>query len=240
MRIFCDFDGTISIKDTTDEILNRFAAPEWEDIEQQWKNGEIGSAECMRRQIALINASKSQLDAALAEMEIDQHFPAFVRFCEGLGAPVTVISDGVDYFINSILQRNGISLLPVIANSLTINSDDTYSLSCPHANPACAKASGVCKCAKIGGGSGFTVFVGDGRSDFCAAGSANVLFAKSSLAKYCREKNIPYLPYDNFSDVQHALEAIALENPAAINPEYAKNFPPLKSLYAYGRISGRA
>ena len=206
MQIFCDFDGTISIKDTTDEILSRFASPAWEVIEEEWKFGEIGSAECMRQQIALIRATKQELNAALDELPIDPAFPEFVRYCEHLSAPLTVISDGVDYFIKRILGRYQLNYLPVIANKLNIDSDGAYYLTCPHTNPACASAAGVCKCRQIGSRTGMRVFVGDGRSDYCAAESADLLFAKSTLATYCEQKEIPYIAYQSFTDVQHALK----------------------------------
>lgn len=206
MQVFCDFDGTISVKDTTDEILSRFALPAWKLIEEEWKNGEIGSAECMRQQIALIYASKQELDIALDSLPIDPTFPDFVRFCEALGAPITVISDGVDYFIRRILGRYQLGYLPIIANQLRITGDRTYALSCPHTNPACVSAAGVCKCKQIDSRTGMRVFVGDGRSDFCAAGSADLLFAKSTLATYCEQQAIPYIPYHQFMDVQHALK----------------------------------
>lgn len=206
MQIFCDFDGTISIKDTTDEILTCFASAEWEIIEQEWKRGDIGSAECMRRQIALIHATKPELDAQLDSQSIDPTFPAFVRYCESLGAPITVISDGVDYFIRRILGRYELGYLPIIANQLRITSDHSYALSCPYTNPACSFASGVCKCTQLDSHADFRVFVGDGRSDFCAAQSADLLFAKSTLATHCEQKDIPYIPYENFADVQRALK----------------------------------
>ncbi len=205
MQVFCDFDGTISIKDTADEILSRFAAPEWETIEAEWQCGLIGSAECMRRQISLIDASRQELDAALDSLEIDPAFPAFVRFCESIGAPLTVVSDGVDYFIQRILKRNRLEHLPVIANRLAIEGERTYTLSSPYASHICASAAGVCKCRQISMGAGMRIFVGDGRSDFCAAGGADLLFAKSSLAARCAQKSIPYTPYQNFADVQSAL-----------------------------------
>lgn len=207
MQVFCDFDGTISVKDTTDEILSRFADPEWEIIEAEWKRGEIGSAECMRRQIALIRATQTELDAALDAVPIDPAFPAFVRFCAAQEIPVTVISDGVDYFIHRILVRYGLDYLPVIANHLTVVGGNHYQLSSPYTNPACDTAAGVCKCRQIGARTGTRVFVGDGRSDFCAAGSADIIFAKTALAVYCEQENIPYTPYHNFSDVQQRLES---------------------------------
>jgi 2,3-diketo-5-methylthio-1-phosphopentane phosphatase len=162
----------------------------------------------MRSQIVLIRASKIELDAALDSQPIDNTFSEFVRYCESFGAPITVISDGVDYFIKRILRRYNLAHLPVIANHLNINSDDSYSLSCPHTNPACPSASGVCKCSKLSVHDGLRVFVGDGRSDFCAAPEADIVFAKSTLSTYCEQQDIEYIPYQNFADVKLELKNI--------------------------------
>jgi len=206
MQIFCDFDGTISLKDTTDEILSKFALPEWEILEAQWKNGEIGGNECMRGQIALIRTNKQELDAELDSQPIDAHFADFVQFCESMNAPITVISDGVDYFIKRILRRHNLSHLPVIANHLSLNNDGNFSLSCPHSNPSCPSAAGVCKCSKLAAHKDLRVFVGDGRSDFCAAPEADIVFAKSTLATFCEQREIEYIAYKNFADVKSALK----------------------------------
>ena len=221
MQVFCDFDGTISIKDTTDEILTRFAQPEWEAIEDSWKKGEIGSAECMRRQIALICASKQELDSALDSVPIDMSFIEFVHFCNAQGAPVTVISDGVDYFIHRILKRYHLDHLPVIANHLTITAEEKYVLSTPHSNPACGTAAGVCKCAKVGAHSGTRVFVGDGRSDFCAVTKADFVFAKTALATHCEQQEIAYIPYQSFADIQQEMKHIIPSFIRPVSQQYA-------------------
>ena len=208
MHVFCDFDGTISCDDTTDAILTRFASAEWEEIEAQWKAGKMGSAECMQRQIALINASKPALDAALDSLEIDASFIDFVSFCESNDMPMSILSDGVDYFIRRILGRYHLNHLPVVANVLSISAQETYSLSTPYRNANCAASSGVCKCAQIAKGTGPSIFVGDGRSDFCASGAADLVFAKGSLVTYCEQQGIPYVLYSTFADVQAKLETL--------------------------------
>ena len=43
-----DFDGTISVLDVTDSLLQRFGQPGWQELEDQWERGEIGSRECMK------------------------------------------------------------------------------------------------------------------------------------------------------------------------------------------------
>ncbi len=209
MRVFCDFDGTISIQDATDFILGRFADPEWEQIEDEWKQGVIGSAECMQRQVALICATRHQLDAALDEIQIDPSFPAFAGFCRSQGIPLTVVSDGVDYFIHRILARHRLPPLPVIANQLTIcglNGRTRYHLASPFSDARCASAAGMCKCRSVGAASGMRVYVGDGRSDFCVANKPELVFAKRNLAEFCQRQNIAFMPYRQFADVAQALK----------------------------------
>src|SRR6478672_8492333 len=115
VRVYCDFDGTVSVQDATDVLLSRLADPEWQEVERLWQDGVIGSGECMRRQISLIRATPEQLDRVLDEVEIDPFFASFVDFCTAHCIPVTIVSDGVDYFIKRILGRRGLDRLPVIA-----------------------------------------------------------------------------------------------------------------------------
>ena len=207
MQVFSDFDGTISIEDATDFILTRFADSQWLQIEEEWKEGKIGSAECMRRQIALIRATKQQLDNALDEVSIDESFIAFSAFCAAQEIPLTVISDGVDYFIRQILSGYELEHLPIMANQLTIHSvkDHTaYQLSSPFSSAACSSASGVCKCRAVQS-SDMRIYIGDGRSDFCVSDKPDLVFAKGKLAQYCQEKGTPYIPYYDFDDVTRVL-----------------------------------
>ncbi len=208
MPIFCDFDGTISIQDATDFVLSRYADPQWEEIEQDWRRGVIGSAQCMQRQVALIRATKEQLDAALDEIEIDPSFTLFTRFCHAQGISLTVISDGVDYFIQRILARYELSSLPVIANRLTVSKLKErvdFRLTSPFAEWACASFAGVCKCSAVGSATGARVYIGDGQSDFCVANKSDLVFAKGKLAEFCAEQEIEFIPYRQFDDITRAL-----------------------------------
>ena len=42
----CDFDGTLTLNDTVDAILEAFAEPEWTEVEAEWAAGRIGSRDC--------------------------------------------------------------------------------------------------------------------------------------------------------------------------------------------------
>lgn len=210
MQVFCDFDGTISVGDTTDLVLTRFAHPEWEFIEQQWLHGLIGSAECMRKQIALLHVTPHDLDELLDTVEIDSGFPAFLSACKAWNVPVTVVSDGVGYFIGRILARHDIAGLPIIANVLTQHQSEdgvTYSISQPFAERNCGTGSGVCKCAVVEAVGG-TIYIGDGRSDFCVSDKADIVFAKDKLADHCRRQGIPFIPFNTFTDLLPRITSI--------------------------------
>jgi len=118
MQAFCDFDGTISKDDVTDLILERFALPQWRDIEEEWVEGHITSAECMRRQMALVRTTLRDLDELLDGVEIDPGFASFKSFCDANDIRLTIVSDGVDYFIKRLLTKRGMSGIEVIANTL--------------------------------------------------------------------------------------------------------------------------
>jgi 2-hydroxy-3-keto-5-methylthiopentenyl-1-phosphate phosphatase len=209
MEVFCDFDGTISVQDATDFILTRFADSEWQDIEQQWKKGAVGSAECMQRQVAVVRTTRQQLDAALDEIEIDPSFPAFAGYCRSQEIPLTILSDGVDYFIHRILARHRLPPLPIIANQLTIrgqNGNTRYHLALPFSQAACESGAGMCKCRCVRGAAGTRVYVGDGRSDFCVANKPELVFAKGNLAQYCERQGIAFVRYRRFAEVTRALK----------------------------------
>ncbi|RKE77398.1 MtnX-like HAD-IB family phosphatase [Rhizobium sp. AG855] len=224
MYVYCDFDGTISLNDVTDQVLERFAAKEWIRLEQDWEAGLITSAECMRSQIGLLDVSISDLNAFLDSLEIDPDFAAFAAFCASEDLKLTIVSDGVDWFIRRVLSAHGLGHLHVQANRLTVvaNGDALqYRLDTPFARPECAAGSGVCKCALIHP-TAHHFYVGDGRSDFCVSQIADRVFAKKKLAAYCTENAIPFTPYTTFREVQTAIEVLLQPRPARIPRLLAK------------------
>jgi 2,3-diketo-5-methylthio-1-phosphopentane phosphatase len=212
MRVYCDFDGTITTVDTTLRVLDRLAAPAWEALEEDWRAGRIDAGACMRGQIALIAGDDAALDAVLDAVELDPGFHDFAGWCADLDVPLTVVSDGVDYFIRRILARNGLEGLPVVSNKLTGRAG-ARQLSHPHRREGCAARAGVCKCAAVQGdldrpARSTIVYIGDGRSDFCASARADVLFAKGELAGYVAGRGQAFHAFTTFHDITPRLAAI--------------------------------
>jgi 2-hydroxy-3-keto-5-methylthiopentenyl-1-phosphate phosphatase len=205
IRVFVDFDGTISVGDTTDLILEGFADPAWRTIEADWVAGRIGSRECLARQIDLVRASPDALDTFARDAAIDPHFSQFAALCGAHRLPLTVVSDGLDRIAIAMLARAGIDV-PVIANHLEWLGGARWRLGFPHGREDCRAAAGNCKCMALAAEpDALRVLVGDGRSDFCAAATADLVIAKGALAEHCRRSGIGYEPFANFADASAIL-----------------------------------
>lgn len=195
--ILVDFDGTISLQDTTDQLLAAFALPRWLDVEDLWVSGRIGSAECLRRQVDLLRVSPERLREFISSVEIDPGFAGFMSAARRFRAPVTVVSDGLDLVISGALGRAGI-FADVLSNRLVWTGGDRWAIEFPYARRGCS--AGNCKCASVAD-TGETILIGDGRSDFCAAEWASFVFAKSKLVRHCEATGVQYEAFSDFADL---------------------------------------
>jgi len=198
-----DFDGTLSIRDTVDALLESHADPAWREIEQTWLDGGISAVECMRTQVRMVRADHVTLANFFRGIRLDASFAPFYRHVREF-ASLAVVSDGLDYAIQVALRHAGLDELPIYANRLAFVPGG-LDIVFPHLDSACASGNGVCKCAvarslaeQVGGP---IVLVGDGKSDFCLAQRADAVFAKDSLAVMCARHGIPFHPFQTFADV---------------------------------------
>jgi 2-hydroxy-3-keto-5-methylthiopentenyl-1-phosphate phosphatase len=120
--------------------------------------------------------------------------------CRQLGHSVTVVSDGLDRTIEAVLGRYDLTL-PFYANRLQWQGGDRWRLAFPHARSDCQALSGNCKCRFTEGEPRqLRIVVGDGRSDFCVAGRADLVLAKGALLDHCRAAAIPHLAFADFDE----------------------------------------
>lgn len=209
-QVWLDFDHTLTRQDVLDELIARYAVDEsWREIEHRWERGEIGSRECLGGQLDLVRIAPAQLKALLDGIVLDPGALRLFKVLESERVPVVVLSDCIDQFIQRILGRHGLGRVPVRANAAAIRAD-RVELLCPHANPRCTSAAAHCKCASIdalGRPDRRSLYVGDGRSDLCAARKADLVFAKGVLADCLDKESRRYVRYATLNGVADLLEA---------------------------------
>lgn len=205
LEILCDFDGTIARVDTVDVVLERLADPAWRVLEAAWVRGDINSRECMAGQVRLVRGGWPAVTRILDGVALDRTFAPFVTWCRAQAIPLRVASEGIDRIIRHLLARDGIVVDDVWASELVEGGDGGLSLRFPTRATACGAS--FCKCTLFPPAASrpVRVLIGDGRSDFCCAARADIVFACSKLAIHCQQNDIAYFPFEGFDSVARVL-----------------------------------
>ncbi|NTU60223.1 MAG: HAD-IB family phosphatase [Deltaproteobacteria bacterium] len=211
VALVLDFDGTATPADVGGALIERFARDEsWRVIDNDFENGRIGSRMAYRLLEDLLGGTPEEWERhALETFAVDAGLGELRRLAESRGWLLEILSDGLGYYIRALLGRAGLRL-PLRTNELVAGDGAEGSrlrIVTPHLNPRCGRC-GTCKSERVEAlaADGWrVVYVGDGYSDLCAAPRAHRLFAKSVLASHCRERGIPFEPFDNLGDVAVAL-----------------------------------
>lgn len=204
-KIFIDFDGTITKNDVGEEIFRKFVDEEVVNrIVDDLLTDQISSRECWEELCKSVSAlDKIEFDKFILSQEVEPTLYKFLDFCSRNNFPVFVLSDGFDYYIEKILNRENLTHLKVFSNKLALNDEGKLIPSFPYYNADC-KSSANCKRNHIIENSGdedYTVFIGDGISDNDAIQYVDFIFAKDDLLKFCEFQRITYFPFKNFDDV---------------------------------------
>jgi 2,3-diketo-5-methylthio-1-phosphopentane phosphatase len=204
-----DFDGTVTEKDVGDEICERFAPPEWRELDAAWIRNEISLPEAQRRMWAMTRCAEA--DALAYARDVGKLRPGLDSLLDSVqraGATAWLASGGFDFYIRALLGARLERFERTYYNGARF-IDGQVAVDFPHQQLSCGKCAvckgKVCELAQARGDK--VVFVGDGSSDRCAIGRADLLFAVegSLLAGECDQRGVEYLPFRDFDDVIDAL-----------------------------------
>jgi 2,3-diketo-5-methylthio-1-phosphopentane phosphatase len=204
-KIFLDFDGTITKNDVGEEIFRKFCNEETVNkLVNDLLTDKISSRECWEELCKSVSTiDKVEFDKFILSQEVEPTLYKFLDYCSRNNFPVFVLSDGFDYYIEKILDRENLTHLKVFSNKLTLNDEGKLIPSFPYYNADC-RSSANCKRNHIitnSGDNDYSVFIGDGISDIDAIQYVDFIFAKDSLLKFCEVNRITYFPFKDFDDV---------------------------------------
>ena len=183
--ILCDFDGTISLEDVIDALLEKYGQPGWQELEDQWKAGKIGSRECMQGQVRLLKLDPATLDAHRTRC----------RSIRASSPSSPAPSSWACHCASSATAR----IMRSTASSPTMACRDCrwWPTTCAGAGttgnwnrPTRPKAAAVAPAnapapRRRANEAPRVLMIGDGSSDFCVSEDADFVFAKRRLITHC-------------------------------------------------------
>ena len=213
VRLFVDFDGTVTQEDVGNAFFRRFGGQRCDEIVRMYREGRISAAGCYTLEAEAMGAfDPVEVTSYVRRFAIDETFHSLVRFARERGYSLTIVSDGLDLYIREILAANGLDGVGFFANRAEFvptgeSGRSKLKLEFPLQDEECTR----CACCKRNlmltqsADEDVIVLVGEGFSDMCPARFADVVFAKKELQTHCQRENISYAPYADFNDVVEKL-----------------------------------
>lgn len=200
--VFCDFDGTITSKETFIGMFNIFTPELFRTIAPEMLSGRMTLREGVRKLIESIPSSAySDILAYTLTIDIRPGFDGLLDYLDSIGVPLVIISGGfrgmIETRLGPLLQRvHAVHAIdvdtggPFLRVQKTVEGDTELM----------AKATVMSQYDY-----GEAVAIGDGSTDNNMAAAAAVVFARDSLMRHLQAKGKPFIEWNDFHDIRRAL-----------------------------------
>jgi 2-hydroxy-3-keto-5-methylthiopentenyl-1-phosphate phosphatase len=211
LAVFCDFDGTFSVRDVGSTIAHERLPERRETLWRRYDAGEIDAWEYAELLFDGLDYGPAALDGFLAKIDLDPGAGALVDWCAAHAVPLRILSDGFDHNLERLQAIHGVRF-DYTANHLRFDGD-LWRIAPGRRNPLCDCGTGCCKRGAIEAHRAahpqhFVVHIGNGRvSDRCGAEAADAVFAKDTLAPDLDARGVAWRPFTTLLDVVAALDA---------------------------------
>lgn len=201
--ILSDFDGTIVKKDLAEHILKVFVKEDWMKYDKLLVENKISLKECIESQYSLINTPKSDILIEIDKViDFRPDFNEFVNFCDRYNLEIIIVSAGIDFLIHHALKSHSISDLEVFSVRTEYRNKKLIPyVKENHFSDSLDFKNDLVKYYKKQGK--FVIYIGDGSSDFGAVieSDFNFTIIESPLSLFCKEKNLKYSDFTEFSQI---------------------------------------
>ena len=202
--VFFDFDNTITPFDVLDRIVEQFSPTrEWVALEKAWEAGTIGSKTCLAGQLNGLRVTRPALARFLSSVPVDASFKPLITLLRAHGVEPVIVSDNFLFVVDYVLRHHDIEGLQVYANRVRFVKDRLIP-SFPYYDKGCQRGCANCKKRHVTTNRSSArpvMYIGDGRSDLCAAEVADLVFAKGRLRQLLRRAGHPCVGFDNLGTV---------------------------------------
>ena len=209
MIIQCDFDGTITEEDVSFTLLDTFAQGDWREWLQQYRENKISVGDFNVRAFAMVKAGREELlEVVRDKVKLRAGLHQLVTYCQRRGFRFLIVSNGLDFYIKSILKDVGLGNIEVHAAQTRFHPGG---LEVQYIGPDGTPLSSHFKEAYTREflKQGYrVVYVGNGPSDISPASQAHHVFARDGLLDCCRERNLECEPFDDLNDIVKGLELL--------------------------------
>ena len=205
--VFCDFDGTITTKDTFVEVLEKFAPEVAAKLLPSIFERKITLKEGIKQTLGSIpSIYYPNIIEYITHRPIRPGLIEFANFLSDRSIPLVVISGGLTDMVEAVLKQQQIinKVTAIHAGSVdttgkllqvcsTIESDTEF----------IAKVEAMAQYPAVE-----RIAIGDSVTDINMALAADLVFARDRLVGYLDAENKPYIEWQNFFEIRDYLASL--------------------------------
>jgi 2-hydroxy-3-keto-5-methylthiopentenyl-1-phosphate phosphatase len=208
-----DFDGTVTEEDVSFLLLDTYVGSKWREYLKEYTSGDISVGAFNKKVFGMMQADrKTMTDFVLNSdrVKVRPGFSELLDYCREKGFRVVIVSNGLTFYIEAILNSLGINGLEIhAAENIFFPGGVNVRYLGPDGREVDAGfketyTDMLCK-------QGYEViYLGNGTSDIYPSRKSRHVFATDDLLKRCQEEKLKHYPFKDFFDVIKQLKKLKL------------------------------
>jgi len=205
----CDFDGTVTHEDIGFQILDAFADGDWRRLLADYQQGIISVGCFNTSAFAMIKESRPTLVKLVREIARPRGgLKELVEYCRGRGFRFVIVSNGLDFYIRTIIDDLGLNGIEVIAARTNFSPQRVDARYIGPTGTVLYKGFKETYTRFFREEGYRVIYAGNGPSDILPASLAQYAFATGSLLDYYRREGITCSPFTELADIVKGLELL--------------------------------
>ncbi|URZ06878.1 MtnX-like HAD-IB family phosphatase [Clostridium felsineum] len=203
-----DFDGTISKRDFYKIITDKYLKEEVGELYKDWRNNKITDVDYLGYVFSHIGRGEKEIIEDVLTISIDPFIKEFIEKIKENGGDFVVVSAGANYYIDKVFENAGIKDVDIYSNKSVYKDNGLHFVLNPKdefysGNYGIDKGKVV---KKLKSSYKKVFYAGDSTPDIEPAILSDVVFAKSKLRDFLKERNKEFIVFDGFDEVLKYVE----------------------------------
>ena len=205
----CDFDGTITHEDVGFPLLDAFADGDWRRLLADYQQGRISVGNFNTSAFAMVKEDRPTLVRMVREIARPRAgLRELIEYCRGRGFRFVIVSNGLDFYIKTILGDLGMNDIEVMAARTSFGPKGVDARYIGPAGSLLLKGFKETYTRHFQEGGHRVIYAGNGPSDISPASLAQHAFATGQLLDYYRREGINCTPFTDLTDIVKGLELL--------------------------------
>ncbi len=196
--VFCDFDGTITVDETLRDTFLFYLPDLTPMVLEDLDRGFVTLREALLQLVAELPSDLApEIIERMQSAPLRAGFENFCHYLHEQGIPLVVISSGFEFYLETKLAPWRPFIHAIHGLKVDLSGEKmALQLEYEHPTEALPKAAVMEHYAAKK-----RIAIGDARSDFEMAETADRVFARDKLLKHMRDRGLAVTPFDTFDDI---------------------------------------